>query len=155
MAELDIAAFLRARLDEREAVALAATPGPWESEGDDPTDDEVYTVHDGEHGDLVGNVVAFARGGDRQQPNTVHIADNDPEFVLADVAAKRQIIDWCGEVVGDRDLTRCGEFGALKDDPDALAVTLAVQTLRLLALPYAGHPDDADGEQHAFSYRCR
>lgn len=125
MAELDIVVFLRARLDEREAVALAATPGPWEFEGDDPTDDEVYTVHDGEHGDLVGNVVAFARGGDRQQPNTVHIADNDPKFVLADVAAKRQILDFIEEN------PPCLDGGYAYTDP----------ILAMLALPHAGHPD--------------
>lgn len=65
----------------------------------------------------------------------------EPDVVMIDVAAKRRIIDWCVEVVGDRDLSRYGEFGALKDDPEALAVTLAVETLRLLAQPYAGHPE--------------
>lgn len=151
VAELDIAAFLRARLDEREAVALAATPGPWESEGDDPTDDEVYTVHDGEHGDLVGNVVAFARGGDRQQPNTVHIADNDPAFVLADVAAKRRLIagHGPGRVVDESD-------GRWASDPDSWDppwtkctghewASYPCELLRLLALPYAGHPDCQEG----------
>lgn len=54
-------------------------------------------------------------------------------FVVADVKAKRQIVDWCMEVIGDRDTSRFGEFGALRDDPQALAVTLAWETLRLLA----------------------
>jgi uncharacterized protein DUF6221 len=36
---------------------------------------------------------------------------------------------------------RYGEVGALKNDPDALAVTLAVETLRNFASPDADHPD--------------
>jgi hypothetical protein len=61
--------------------------------------------------------------------------------VLAEVDAKRRIVKWCEEVIGDRDLSQYDQFGSLKDDKDALAVTLAVETLRLLALPYADHPD--------------
>jgi hypothetical protein len=61
--------------------------------------------------------------------------------VLAEVDAKRQRIDWCAEVIGKRDLSRYGAPGFLKDDPDALAVTLAVEVLRLEAAPFARHPD--------------
>ena len=64
----------------------------------------------------------------------------DRGYLLTDIEAKRQIADWCTEVIGARDLTRYGEVGSLSDDRDALAVTLAVETLRLLALPHAGHP---------------
>lgn len=68
------------------------------------------------------------------------IAAHDPARVLRDIEAKRKQLGWCVEVVGDRDLSRYGEPGLLKDDPDALAVTLAVEMLRLLALPYSDRP---------------
>lgn len=128
----DLIAFLRARLDEREARALAASPGPWRPNAEH---DEVLAVDD----ILVAD--GFALSSNQLRATVDHIAGNDPEYVLEDIAAKRQIIGWCIEVIGQRDLSRYGEFGALKDDPDALAVTLAVETLRLLALPYAGHED--------------
>ncbi len=64
-----------------------------------------------------------------------------PGRVLVEVEAKRGVVDWCVEVIGDRDLSTYGQFGCLRHDPQALAVTLAVETLRLLASPYADHPD--------------
>jgi uncharacterized protein DUF6221 len=54
---------------------------------------------------------------------------------------KRGVVEWCVEVIGDRDLSTYDQFGCLQDDPQALAVTLAVETLRLHALSYADHPD--------------
>ena len=83
----ELATFVAARLDEDEAAAKAATPGPWEFEADD----EVFTVHDGEHGDLVGEVVAFTRGW--ADANGEHIARHDPARVLREVAAKREILE--------------------------------------------------------------
>ncbi|MEU0465040.1 DUF6221 family protein [Amycolatopsis sp. NPDC006131] len=65
----------------------------------------------------------------------------EPDRARAHVEATRRRIDWCAEVLGRRDLSNYGQFGALKDDPDALAVTLAVEILRLEALPYASHYD--------------
>lgn len=64
-----------------------------------------------------------------------------PEYLLADVRAKQRIFEWCVEVIGPRDLTNYGQLGCLADDPDGLAVTLAVETLRLFATPFAFHPD--------------
>lgn len=60
--------------------------------------------------------------------------------VLREVEATRRIVDWCVEVIGDRDLSQYGEFGALRNDKQALAVTLAVETLRLLTVPFADRP---------------
>lgn len=91
--------FLLAAHERAVALADAGTPGPWMPEGDDPTDDEIYTVHDGEHGDLVGEVVAYVRGGnwrggaDRTVQNMQLItAFADPTVVLARVAAERDIL---------------------------------------------------------------
>lgn len=64
----------------------------------------------------------------------------DPARVLPEIDSKRRQVAWCVEVIGDRDLSRYDEVGSLKDDRDALAVTLAVETLRLLAEPYNARP---------------
>ena len=52
------------------------------------------------------------------------------------IAAHRAIVAWCVEVIGDRDMSRYGEPGLLRDDKDALAVTMAMETLRSLASIY-------------------
>jgi len=109
VAEHPAVVFLLAAHQQAEELARAATPGPWEPEGDDPTDDEAYTVHDGEHGDLVGNPVAYVRDGmwgrrgeGCTQANMRLIAGHaDPVAVLRRVAADRQILaehaDDCGD----------------------------------------------------------
>ena len=79
-------AWLRAAILARKAAAEAATPGPWEFEADD----EVFTVHDGEHGDLVGQTVAFTRH--RAEANGEHIAMNDPADILARCEAELAIL---------------------------------------------------------------
>jgi uncharacterized protein DUF6221 len=65
-----------------------------------------------------------------------HIARHDPASVLCCCAAARETIELCVEVIGERDLSNYGQFGLLKDDPNSLAVTLAVETLRNLATGY-------------------
>jgi hypothetical protein len=45
------------------------------------------------------------------------------------------------EILGGRDLATYDEPGALRNDPHGMAVTLAVETLRLLATAYADHAD--------------
>lgn len=95
----DPIAFLRARLDEDEQVALAAKPGPWQVDGG-----TVYARHP------TDEIVDYTDSAD-------HIARHDPTRVLADVAAKRQIIEL---VIG---------------------AYAGYAVLPLLALPYAGHPD--------------
>jgi hypothetical protein len=70
---------------------------------------------------------------------------NNPSAALrreyqADCDGKRMIISWCVEAIGDRDLTDFGKPGTLEADPDALAVALAAQTLRALALAFQTYP---------------
>jgi hypothetical protein len=76
--------FLRAQLDEAERVAQAASPGPWRlnAEGD-----EVWAVDD----ELVAD--AHALSGAQIRATAQHIARQDPASVLADITAKREIID--------------------------------------------------------------
>jgi hypothetical protein len=78
----DLVQFLRERLDEDEAAARAATPGPWEQSGI------------GEY----GWGVSFGRPGagveaddsDQGRADAEHIARHDPARVLVEVESKRQ-----------------------------------------------------------------
>jgi hypothetical protein len=104
-------AWWQVQLDELEAVALAAKPGPWRAVvgGGDALWDQAYidpvvTVHpDG------GQPWGSAR-----DPETArHIAAHDPEGVLAGVAADRALIvehaprvDWDGNVICSRCIER-------------------------------------------------
>ena len=88
---MDIADFIRARLDEDEQAARAATPGPWTVDSDiypeainSPSGDQ--PVAGGRWG---GEASVFETAAD-----AVHIARHDPARVLAEVAAKRRILGW-------------------------------------------------------------
>lgn len=134
----ELVAWLRAVLDEVERMAKAATPGPWSV-------DNVIFAETILAGDAFTAVVAGGRWGGEasvfnETADAIHIALHDPASALADVAAKRRILGWCVEVIGSRDLSRYGEVGCLRDDPDSLAVTLAVETIRLVGLSYASWP---------------
>lgn len=92
MTEHPAVAFLRNAHQRAEELARAATPGPWEAEGDDPTDDEIYTCYDGEHGDLLGEMVAFTRGP-RSHATMLLIAHAaDPVAVLRRIQAERDLL---------------------------------------------------------------
>lgn len=126
----DLATFLRARLDEDESIARAATPGPWS------VDSETYAERIGCNDGT--SVVSGSRWNGEasvfnETDDALHIARHDPARVLAEVDAKRKVIavytSWAF-------LTR-----SKPDDPVAEITTLAVaQTLRALALPYVDHP---------------
>lgn len=73
----DITAFVRERLDETEATARAATPGPWEGSG--------TSVCLG-HG--LNDIVEYVY----RPADAVHIALHDPASVLRDVEAMRRIL---------------------------------------------------------------
>ena len=80
----DLIRFLRARYDEETALALAASPGPWHTndEADEVLAADGITVADG-----------FALSGRQLRATTQHIARYDPVRVLAEVAAKRVVLD--------------------------------------------------------------
>ena len=86
-----------------------ATPGPWKPKRGDDGDDEVYTVHDGPHGDMVGDIVAYVRGQEyrgvqgRTMANKHLIATMaDPVEVLRRVTAERGIL-------AEHAVHRCGQ----------------------------------------------
>lgn len=122
----DLVAFLRARLDEDEAEARAAE-GRWiaadgtriEAEGD---------------GTLARMAVPSGMYAQRRAA-AAHIVRWDPARVLAEVAAKRAILD---EHAADPDaLGLCQMCGC----GDHYRVKVPCPTLRIIAQPYAGHPE--------------
>src|SRR2546423_10960409 len=123
----DLIAFLRARLDEREQIARAAEPGPWrvleDSSGSvavGPEDFGIASDHTGQN-----------------RASYVHIAANDPARVLADVDAKRRII----ELHSTSDTSTFEGRTATITWCPICRNDGECPTLRLLALPYADHPD--------------
>jgi hypothetical protein len=114
----DLIEFLRARLDEDEQAALAASPSPW-LVTHDPLGTHV------ENGDGVGRIV-LRSGRDRRhdegaEENAAHIARHDPARVLRDVEAKRTLVGlWSRAQSYDR---------------------RGLYSLRALAQPYSNHKD--------------
>lgn len=135
----DLVAFLVQCLDEDELVArTAAAPksafGVW----------DVDPWYDGteERADLRARVGGpLTSNGGTEVAIATHAAWWDPKRVLAEVQAKREIINWCVKVIDERDMSDYGKFGCLRYDLSPLAVTLAMETLLRLARPYADHPD--------------
>lgn len=123
----DLVAFLRARLDEDEAAARAASAGPWVQ--------QVGYISGGPDGRV--HVAQQA-----QAWNADHIARHDPARVLAEIDAKRRIVDLHAPA-RPRALPH-REPGCLTCTTaqvwDTAAGEATCETLRLLALPYAGHP---------------
>lgn len=124
----DLVEFLKARLDEVEQSATAASPGPWHpnAEGDEIVAVDDVTVADG-----------FALSGRQLRATVDHIVRHDPARVLREVEAKRQLLQevWTGmedfavNIEESRDGNDCG------------AREYRDQLLGILALPYDDHPD--------------
>lgn len=115
----DLIEFLRARLAQTEQLAQAAAAA---QDGID-AGWVMCVLYD----PVTGSKVA----GRNPSPRAAFVAiECDPERMLAEVEAKRRIID--AHVSGDALCDRCA--GSPEDCP----------TLQLLALPYADHPDYRD-----------
>lgn len=130
----DIVEFLRARLDEDEATAMAAVPGPWRSsiEGRDHLGGDCVILTDGGHSDLYISLPGEDTSGfrlQRQDATQDHIARHDPARVLAEVKAKRAVIEYELRYRTVRPTTQ-----------DGWGVS-ASQILRAMAEPYSDHPD--------------
>lgn len=111
----DMVTFLRARLDEDEAVAKTAAEvaGPvWV-----PVEEEFGTFHP------MGLEEKVSRWAYDSEEKATHIARHDPARVLRDVESKRQIMELME--------------GDLRDEYP----WSAGQVLAYLALPYSDHPD--------------
>lgn len=144
----DLVAFLKARLDDTAAKATAARGTTWDATPGDVAAD-AWVINEDMH--LLETDAGTA----------AHIAEHDPARVLAEVTAKRQLTDasnaWCSQACltehsfsGSCGLRWMGpvhedEDGRwLYDDTDARFSAPPVTSawaLRLLALPFADHPD--------------
>lgn len=113
MAE-ELTAFVRARLDEDEAIAQAAASAV--------AQDMQFQPFSGPH-DL-GNPNLMRPINDAR----IHMARHDPERVLRDVAAKRAILDWLG--YQDRVY---GDYSVIE--------TLELVARHLAAAAWSDHPD--------------
>jgi hypothetical protein len=119
-----IVTFLNARLDEREARARAVedNSAPWVGQWKADGNHALRTYNDW--------VLAYLPGARPFAPGVLaHIADNDPAYVLADVASKRQVVRLHSPCVDEPECHVCGPHGT----------SGACLTLCLLVLPYAGH----------------
>jgi hypothetical protein len=133
----DLVAFLRARLDEDEAAATAATAGPWE--WDDSTDigewghrgpklmsaTATWTTSEGRGPYPVTVLAGYgydAWGLDVGDGDKAFIARYDPARVLREVEAKRAIVK-------------------SESSPYLAGHAPATVTLRYLAAVYRDHPD--------------
>lgn len=119
--------FLRARLNEDEALALQASSGPWA--------DQTGQISGGSDGRvLVAQQV--------QAWNAAHIASHDPARVLREIDGKRRLITMglsrASEV--DHELG-CGHEADEIEAGLCPAGTGDIGELRLLAVSYVTHPD--------------
>ncbi|MEU4256293.1 DUF6221 family protein [Streptomyces fradiae] len=122
----DLIEFLRARYDEDERVARHAVDGPWE----DPLGGPIRG----------GYEMRFVIAQQVQRWNSTHIVRHDPQRVLAEVDAKRRILDEFVTSLTGKDKEFDETFGLTDWEFESTADPL----LRLLALPYADHPDYRD-----------
>lgn len=113
----DLVAWLRAQLDEDERVAKAADSGRWLPEGKGISFE--FYADEFPDGEAWAYLVADTKA------NQWHITNWAPARVLAEVEAKREIL----------------ESAAVLDDWDGGNPYMAARIIRALALPYA----DRDG----------
>lgn len=133
--------FLLARYAEDEAVARAATPGPWTWEEPStekwPSGDQslvtAWSESDGSPKPVLYGWGYDASGIDAEDADRVHIARHDPARVLAECEAKRRIVSLFAPTLADDKRAALGEW-----DETAWR---GEQALRALAQPYADHPD--------------
>jgi hypothetical protein len=141
----DLITFLRARLDEREARARAATQGQhgrWMTfEGkhyDDGRARQAVTVFEDADGpwpgeDVLTNCSYDHSVEEQEEADLLFIVDNDPAIVLDDVVAKRHLLNWLsGELAVD--------YGGAEAVGEHMRATFTA-ALKVLALPYVDHPD--------------
>jgi hypothetical protein len=150
--------FLLARVAEDEAIARAATPGPWYWEEPStekwPMCDESLVSRDRDEKGYERRVLVGwgydASGIEGSDEDRAHIAHHDPARVLAECTAKRQIIDIHSspfDDIAEAAEQRGSAWEWFTDDERTLTrpqYLVSRGALRVLALPYAGHPDYRD-----------
>jgi hypothetical protein len=134
----DLIAFLRARLDEDEEAARAATPGPWEWKHEHG---EPWQPRPDGWLDYSGEYLAAADGkstlfgpGMTPHADADHIARHDPSRTLREVEAKRVLIADYERFIAER-RRMMGGWDSYPEPSPVLAAFAAV---------YADHPDYRD-----------
>lgn len=120
--------FLLARIAEDEAVARASTPSPWAWDGEDLQDSIVSTVVGPNREDHYV-ITTDSRVYGPNDATAEHIMAWAPHRVLAECAAKRQIVD------------RWRYFDAGREPYHADMADGILSTIRALAAVYETHPD--------------
>lgn len=150
----DLVAFLRARLDEDEQTARAAADetgiAAWV--GSDESGHAWRYQHGGVWGDHDGlcSEAPYVVGTDLRQVQD-HIARHDPARVLAEVDAKRRMVDEYAKTVEimERAGARLSTTAAALNDLPSFTTWARARDealimrdwVALLALPFADHPD--------------
>jgi len=136
---IDIADFLRARYAEQRAIAHAAASLQYDPEnGWGILDSSGYASTEKRRW------ISPHIGMLHESESAEHVVANNPAVVLADLDAKLALVERCDEwvaygPVSDSDVDRAG---------DGSFVDAGTIVLRLLAQPFAGHPDHK-GEEWA------
>ena len=127
--------FLQQRLDDFERLAKAATDGPWKA--DDADYAEAIYAADGYTAVVAGGRWGGEASVFNETADALFIAANDPAYVLADIAAKRRIIELhkggheCSQYDHNGEVDSCTYSHDFED----------CSTLKLLAAPFRSHPD--------------
>jgi hypothetical protein len=139
-----LAEFLEARYAEREAAAKEAAVDPVGAmeahfEAAALQHEQDWRLHperetDYDHGQADALHWAATRIRERMLPLSLH----DPASVLADIEAKRRIL---ADHRQRRDSIWCRVCDPATEDTDDSAAYYPCRTLRLLAAPFAAHPD--------------
>lgn len=164
----DVIAFLKERLDGEESAARRATPGPWIWTGDYPDGVCPHSTEWCDHGpDLEtsdaasiavhGQYVVTSGGYDASNlsvsdDNAAHIAYWSPTRILAEIAAKREVLAQHGVVPEGSGYDPDGKggrytYGHMSNvcstcgTPDEYAERSPCGTLLALVAPYSTHPD--------------
>lgn len=128
---MDITEFLIACLDEEQADAERLPPHPWKV-GDEYSlvlaDDDIEVA------------TSFALSNNQMIRTRDHIVRYGPDRVLREVAAKRELLEWCIEVTKHVDWTTVGQDGSLLNDPNPRATHTAILALKTMAAPYVDRP---------------
>lgn len=128
----DIAAFVRARLDEDEAAAQAATEGPWIAEVSGETGHCVIPSDAQSTREHVAKTQLYAAAFDAD-----HIAAHDPARVLREVATWRAVVEELEQA--EFTLSTTGP-GTPPHDIMTGATNTLRRTMRHLAAIWSDHP---------------
>ncbi|MFD5089349.1 DUF6221 family protein [Amycolatopsis thailandensis] len=128
----ELIAWLRRQIDDDEEIARAAGASRWRASSEETGDGHnVYFALSAED-----EADSFASTYGAEADKAEHIVRHEPVRVLADVAAKRRILDEVVPKINAMDDKIEDEWGDGGEGPHDEAWLLA----RLLALPYADRP---------------